>query len=598
MTLRELQDLYKANNIGKFTTYQHEDKTYVRIPGVGNQQFGAVFTNQDLSQLDPTYLEDGGALMGVGPGGISWTKSDESFQRARFNDPNAISSLYNTVTAENSRKQEESRVSGLNSFIDRYRNNPNATVEIPSELQPQGGEQYMIYKGNFVQKSRVPEIERTAAMENDPNFVKVPIGSGFGYIPAGSPGAKLQEALKVNPDLTPQQQYDASMKGTPIPGTKPVAPNQTQNTQEEIKNINDEENSSANDALNSVLNEFGDVDTSESSDTVNKILESITGLSDTSQPTKPPSMSELFNSKKASLGIDALEQSLGSIDTSIAQLDADWASMQEGEEGRQVSTREMSRNLSDKQIAYNRQRRDLLVQKDSIANQLSNKYNSLEMVMNFTQSDFTNATNYYNEQFNRNLKLLDLTMSLKDREEGKQDKAKNEAQANLNTIYNLMDSQNIQFSSLTSNQKTAISKLELSAGLPQGMTELISKSAPNQEIKSTTTRTDASGNTYYDVLLSDPKTGALTVKSIFKGTAEPEKATEGDKAKALNSQMYQSLNGKKGTDGYVSPTAWNSLRKGWVAEGGLAKTFDEQFAQFINPTHKADYFTSAGQEEL
>ena len=144
---------------------------------------------------------------------------------------------------------------------------------------------------------------------------------------------------------------------------------------------------------------------------------------------------------------------------------------------------------------------------------------------------------------------------------------------------------------MTSSQKASISKLELSAGLPQGFGALISKSSPNLEIKATTSRTDASGNSYYDVLMVDPKTNALTIKSIFKGKEEV-KATEGDKDKVLSKQMYQALNGKKGGDGYVSPNTWNSLRKGWIAEGGKATDFDANYSQFINPAHESDYFTS------
>ena len=161
-----------------------------------------------------------------------------------------------------------------------------------------------------------------------------------------------------------------------------------------------------------------------------------------------------------------------------------------------------------------------------------------------------------------------------------------------------MDKQNIKWDSLSASQKANISKLELSAGLPQGISALISTSSPNLEIKATTSRTDASGNTYYDVLMVDPKTNALSVKSIYRGKEEPkkDKLTEGEKETGLRKQMYQSLNSKKGGDGYVSPTTWNSLRKAWVAEGGNAKVFDEQYAQFINPTHKKDYFTAEGEE--
>ena len=416
-----------------------------------------------------------------------------------------------------------------------------------------------------------------------------------GKAPAGFQ-SKFTPAPVVKPSVPTGFDYNpvsniTTVTDKPKPTTGPATGGTPENNQVVITEINNAANDEQNSALNTILNSFGKVDTSKSKDLTDKLLSTIEGVFNAPAPEKPQSMTALFASKKTELGIDKLETDLAGIDARVKQLDATWASQQEGEEGKLISTREISRNLSEAQVGYNRQRRDLLVEKDTIANQLNNKLNTLEMVMNFTNQDFTNSTNYYNQQYNKNLGLLNLVLNLEERAENKQDKVKNEAQANLNTVYNLMDKQNIKWDSLTSSQKASISKLELSAGLPQGFGALISKSSPNLEIKATTSRTDASGNSYYDVLMVDPKTNALTIKSIFKGKEEV-KATEGDKDKVLSKQMYQALNGKKGGDGYVSPNTWNSLRKGWIAEGGKATDFDANYSQFINPAHESDYFTS------
>lgn len=371
-----------------------------------------------------------------------------------------------------------------------------------------------------------------------------------------------------------------------------VVGDQQQNNLAIIAGINQEGNADQNTALNAILGEFGKVDTSKSLELTDKLSSFMEGVFNAPELEKPQSLSQLFASKKSELGVDKLEADLAGIDAKLKQMDADFASQIETEEGKLISTREISRNIGQTEIAYNRKRRDLIVEKDAIANQLNNKLNTLEMVMSFTQSDFTNASNYYNQQFNRNVGILNLVLNLDERSQSRQDKIKNESQANLNTVYNLMDKQNIKWDSLSASQKLSIEKLELSAGLPKGISSLIAKSSPNLEIKATTSRTDASGKVYYDVLLTDPKTGAMSVKSIYRGTEEPTKPTEGDKAKALSQQMFQALNTRKGTDGYVSPATWNSLRKGWIAEGGSGKTFDENYSQFINPTHEGDYFVA------
>ena len=348
----------------------------------------------------------------------------------------------------------------------------------------------------------------------------------------------------------------------PAPSPTGGTPEQPQNNQAVITGINDEANADQDAALNAILDEFGKVDTSQSKDLSDKLLSTVEDLLTTPAPKKPTSMADLFASKKAELGVDKLETDLAGIDAQIKQLDADFASQTETEEGKLISTREISRNLGQAEIAYNRKRRDLLVEKSIISDQYNTKLKSLEMVMDFTQQDFTNSSNYYNQQFNKNMSMLNLVLNLEEKAQSRQDKAKNEAQANLNTVTNLMTTQNIKWDSLSDSQKSTISKLELSAGLPQGITSLVSKSAPNLEIKATTSRTDASGNAYYDVLMVDPKTNALTVKSVFKGKEKPEDKTpttaDVDSARSL---IIQGLEKTKGdVDGLFDPDKYASAR--------------------------------------
>ena len=61
-------------------------------------------------------------------------------------------------------------------------------------------------------------------LANDPNQINVGTAEAPKYVPKGSPGAMLQSALGKQSDLTPQAQFDESMKGTPIPGTEPISP--------------------------------------------------------------------------------------------------------------------------------------------------------------------------------------------------------------------------------------------------------------------------------------------------------------------------------------------------------------------------------------
>ena len=80
---------------------------------------------------------------------------------------------------------------------------------------------YSNWQGAIVNTNLIPELEAQGATVQGGNVV-----GAAPQVPAGSPGAMLQSALAENPNLTPQQQYDASLKGTPIPGTTPVSPDQ------------------------------------------------------------------------------------------------------------------------------------------------------------------------------------------------------------------------------------------------------------------------------------------------------------------------------------------------------------------------------------
>lgn len=81
--------------------------------------------------------------------------------------------------------------------------------------------------------------EATAANQAAGNYVGAPQVGGENVAqqqsnlqalqaPAGTPGAALQGALQQNPNLTPEQQYQASLQGTATPGATAVDPNQPQ----------------------------------------------------------------------------------------------------------------------------------------------------------------------------------------------------------------------------------------------------------------------------------------------------------------------------------------------------------------------------------
>jgi len=243
-------------------------------------------------------------------------------------------------------------------------------------------------------------------------------------------------------------------------------------------------------------------------------------ISDVSTPdvvggvTRPevPSLVDLFNEKKAELGIEPLEDELARIDNDIEAINANLLIEAEKAGEALVSTRTISRKRGSLQLAAERQIALLNIERSGTARLLTNKLNSLEMIMNLTQQDFANASALYSQEFNRQIQVANLI--------GKQeDRQISEAKANLNTIMNLATASGKSFSDLTPDQQRQINQLEIQAGFASGTMATFMENKPKVNILSTTSGTDAQGNGVVTFIYEDPETGLPgTVEVISTGT--------------------------------------------------------------------------------
>ncbi len=53
--------------------------------------------------------------------------------------------------------------------------------------------------------------------------------------------------------------------------------------------------------------------------------------------------------------------------------------------------------------------------------------------------------------------------------------------------------------------------------------------------------------------------------------------------------MGSNLQAITGTDGYISPEDWNEALRQWLEKGYTAKSFYENYGDFINPADPQDY---------
>lgn len=194
--------------------------------------------------------------------------------------------------------------------------------------------------------------------------------------------------------------------------------------------------------------------------------------------------------------------------------------------------------------------------------------------------------------------------------EGQLTTAKADAQVKLNVAtqqYNIneqqykdnLDKLNLLISSgaIMNANGSDISQIAVATGLTTSMVKGIQAAAIKREIKpQVITNTDNSGKVTVSVI--DANTGK-TIAQNSLGTIGAAAKASGTKDNSGQSTKFDYTNGVKlmsqdissvrGADGYISPQDYKNFASQWVAAGGNAKDFTNNFGIFVNPSHPKDY---------
>lgn len=316
-------------------------------------------------------------------------------------------------------------------------------------------------------------------------------------------GARVQKVAEKTKALTTQVK------------TEGIDPQDNQN---QINDIDDKENQQQENELEIINNETSQVDVSDSSKLITSLLEKL----DEEPETK--SAQEIFNEQREELGIGGLEDDLASIDSEIESLEADFASTMEGEEGRKVSMGQIRKRQGAQEIKYNRMKRDLQVERNSIVNQLNMKYGVLNSMVKFAGMDYDNAQQDYQFKFNAALQLTNILATMENREKTDEERKIDNARANLQIMYNLIKSGNISYDSLDQTTLLEIKNMELQSGLPTGFVKFIDEKIKDPMVSFLPGFTDENGNRVQPVATVSPD-GKYSISNIKVGKAE----VKGDK---------------------------------------------------------------------
>lgn len=257
-----------------------------------------------------------------------------------------------------------------------------------------------------------------------------------------------------------------------------------------------------------------DINIRDSQKVISDLTAKLTGDAST-PPPKPPSLMDVYTQQRQQLGLDPLQSQLTSLDNQINQIQTGALVANDRTSEAPLSMGAIGNKQGATSREAQRQVALLSVQRSAIAAQVDNKLSALQMVMNFTQQDYSNASQAYGQEFDRNMQTLNLLSAQQDKEQTAQDHLQQNATANLQTIWNTMKDSGGSFDKLNDSQRASINQMELQAGLPTGFFESLPAIVPEGKILSTTTR-EVGGTKYADVVSRDAS-GAISVQSVALG---------------------------------------------------------------------------------
>ena len=366
--------------------------------------------------------------------------------------------------------------------------------------------------------------------------------------------------------------------------------------QSQIVTINSEANSNQEASLSSIKSEFGGADLSGSAKLalVNKAL---------GDRPDVPSVREERQKELNRIGFFEDADDLLGAERAVKQLDADFLSTLEGEEGRRVSMGQIRRRQSAQEIIYNRLRRDLIVERDYLSNKVAQKQTIVNTMISDLGQDIANAQSNYQFQFNAAIQMTNLIRGIEQDQLALQQKQKDEARANLQIMSNMIIAGNVNYDQLDASTRAELRNMEIQSGWPSGFTQFISKAVKEPITSFLPSYVDEGGNRIQPVGTINPSTGAFEIKNINQGKTDfslaeqaaqkrkigDGKETESEIGRAARSDMAVQLNARTGLDGYVSPPDFRSAREAWTNQGYSSSDFNENFIYLVNPGNPQGY---------
>lgn len=309
-------------------------------------------------------------------------------------------------------------------------------------------------------------------------------------------------------------------------------------------------------------------------------------LPETTAPTAP-SMVDTYAALADKKGIDALNASINDLKTQADALVAQTRTNTSAEQGKPVATNIIEGRVTVQKTAAQEQLDFINRQLTTKQNELTSALGNIKMIMDFTQTDYTNASDSYNSQFKQAIDTINLIHGIQQDQKTDVQKAQDNARANAQIMVNAIKDGNMDLAKLPPDQQAQLSTLEVQAGLPVGFFQSLRMDAKANIISTST------DNGVTQVLMRNPD-GSIGVQTYGTSTAGSG-GKPGSAQYIANSRtnIINGLNAAKNSSGNVAPNVFKAAQAAWIADVGDNKAFLDNFASFADP-NRGDFNKAYG----
>lgn len=288
---------------------------------------------------------------------------------------------------------------------------------------------------------------------------------------------------------------------------------------------------------------------------------------------------EMFEEYRTQYGVADLETALNDLK---AQEDDEVAAFRQQrftEEGKPVATNVIAGRVSEEERAANERLDFIGRQKSRVVDELNTKYTVIGQMMEFAGLDYQDAVDRYQTEFDRNLKMYDIISGKEKEARSAFESDRDAARANLQIYMNAITSGNIDYGSLSGDQKAMVAKLEVQSGLPVGFMSSVKKD-PNSDIIFTTSN---EGVTQVGIRNADGSIDVQSYGTRIGGSSSEKKVSDVEYRRNAQSEMTNFLTGKTNSYGHVDPQTYNYARNKWIGAGQDPDDFDSIYRTFRDP---------------